>query len=610
MSFDHVSFLKTVTQRPGIYQMLDEAGAVLYVGKARNLRKRLASYFRASGLPAKTQALVARIAAIDVTVTESEIEALLLEQNLIKQNRPPFNILLRDDKSYPYILLTDKDPYPRLSFHRGAKNRPGSYFGPYPSGSAVRDSLAFLQKTFRVRQCEDSVFRNRSRPCLQYQIDRCTAPCVGLISEEDYQRDVRHTRMFLEGRNRALADELQSEMEAASEQLDFEAAAMLRDQLQSLRQIQAEQVIETGNNNCDVVACALEGDQSCVHILFIRRGRVLGSRSYYPKVPLATTPDEQLADFLPQFYLVNRHFDVPGEILISHEPEDVAVLADALSQQSNRKVRLTSRVRGNRARWLDLATRTAQLNLASRLALKNTQVQRFEALGRSLELDEPPQRLECFDVSHSHGEATVASCVVFDQGGPVKSDYRRFNIEDVTAGDDYAAMEQALRRRYTRLQRGEGKLPDVLFIDGGKGQLRRAQAVFDELGVNGVLLIGVAKGTARRPGMETLLLSNARNGGESEREIIVEPAALLLIQQIRDEAHRFAITGNQQRVARKRSQSLLEGIPGIGAKRRRELINHFGGARAVENATIAELARVPGISRKLAETIYSALHNE
>lgn len=610
MSFDHVSFLKTVTQRPGIYQMLDEAGAVLYVGKARNLRKRLASYFRASGLPIKTQALVARIAAIDVTVTESEIEALLLEQNLIKQNRPPFNILLRDDKSYPYILLTDKDPYPRLSFHRGAKNRPGSYFGPYPSGSAVRDSLAFLQKTFRVRQCEDSVFRNRSRPCLQYQIDRCTAPCVGLISEEDYQRDVRHTRMFLEGRNRALADELQSEMEAASEQLDFEAAAMLRDQLQSLRQIQAEQVIETGNNNCDVVACALEGDQSCVHILFIRRGRVLGSRSYYPKVPLATTPDEQLADFLPQFYLVNRHFDVPGEILISHEPEDVAVLADALSQQSNRKVRLTSRVRGNRARWLDLATRTAQLNLASRLALKNTQVQRFEALGRSLELDEPPQRLECFDVSHSHGEATVASCVVFDQGGPVKSDYRRFNIEDVTAGDDYAAMEQALRRRYTRLQRGEGKLPDVLFIDGGKGQLRRAQAVFDELGVNGVLLIGVAKGTARRPGMETLLLSNARNGGESEREIIVEPAALLLIQQIRDEAHRFAITGNQQRVARKRSQSLLEGIPGIGAKRRRELINHFGGARAVENATIAELARVPGISRKLAETIYSALHNE
>lgn len=610
MSFDHVAFLKTVTQRPGIYQMLDEAGAVLYVGKARNLRKRLASYFRASGLPIKTQALVARIAAIDVTVTESEIEALLLEQNLIKQNRPPFNILLRDDKSYPYILLTDKDPYPRLSFHRGAKNRPGSYFGPYPSGSAVRDSLAFLQKTFRVRQCEDSVFRNRSRPCLQYQIDRCTAPCVGLISEEDYQRDVRHTRMFLEGRNRALADELQSEMEAASEQLDFEAAAMLRDQLQSLRQIQAEQVIETGNNNCDVVACALEGDQSCVHILFIRRGRVLGSRSYYPKVPLATTPDEQLADFLPQFYLVNRHFDVPGEILISHEPEDVAVLADALSQQSNRKVRLTSRVRGNRARWLDLATRTAQLNLASRLALKNTQVQRFEALGRSLELDEPPQRLECFDVSHSHGEATVASCVVFDQGGPVKSDYRRFNIEDVTAGDDYAAMEQALRRRYTRLQRGEGKLPDVLFIDGGKGQLRRAQAVFDELGVNGVLLIGVAKGTARRPGMETLLLSNARNGGESEREIIVEPAALLLIQQIRDEAHRFAITGNQQRVARKRSQSLLEGIPGIGAKRRRELINHFGGARAVENATIAELARVPGISRKLAETIYSALHNE
>lgn len=607
MSFDHAAFLKTVTQRPGIYQMLDEAGAVLYVGKARNLRKRLASYFRSSGLPVKTQALVARIASIDVTVTESEIEALLLEQNLIKQSRPYFNILLRDDKSYPYILLSDKDTFPRLGFHRGSKSRPGSYFGPYPSGSAVRDSLAFLQKTFRVRQCEDSVFRNRSRPCLQYQIDRCTGPCVGLISKDDYDRDVRHTRMFLEGRNRALADELQQEMEAASGHLKFERAALLRDQLQSLRQIQAEQVIETGNNNCDVVACALEGDQSCVHILFIRRGRVLGSRSYYPKVPLATTPDEQLADFLPQFYLVNRHFDVPGEILLSHEPEDVDLLADALSQQSKRKVRLTSRVRGNRARWLDLASRTAQLNLASRLALKNNQLQRLEALGRSLDLDEPPQRLECFDVSHSHGEATVASCVVFDQGGPAKSDYRRFNIEDVAAGDDYAAMEQALRRRYTRLQRGEGKLPDILFIDGGKGQLRRAQAVLDELGVSGVILIGVAKGTARKAGLETILLSE---GGDGECEIIVEPAGLLLIQQIRDEAHRFAITGNQQRVARKRSQSLLEGIPGIGAKRRRELINHFGGARAVENATIAELARVPGISRKLAETIYSALHNE
>lgn len=606
MPFNHAAFLKTVTQRPGIYQMQDDDGEVLYVGKARNLRKRLASYFRSTGLSLKTQALVARIASIDVTVTESEIEALLLEQNLIKQSRPPFNILLRDDKSYPYILLTDKDPFPRIGFHRGAKNRPGSYFGPYPGGGAVRDSLAFLQKTFRVRQCDDSVFRNRSRPCLQYQIDRCTAPCVALISEEDYARDVRHTRMFLEGRSRTLLDELQREMSDAAERLDFETAALLRDQAQSLRQIQADQVIETGNNDCDVVACALEGDQSCVHILFIRRGRVLGSRSYYPKVPLAVTPEELLADFLPQFYLVNRSFDVPGEILISHAPEDVDLLADALSQQSDRKVRLSSRVRGNRARWLDLASRTAQLNLASRSAQKNNQLQRLESLAQSLGLDERRERMECFDVSHSHGEATVASCVVFDQGAPAKSDYRRFNIEDVEAGDDYAALEQALRRRYTRLQRGEGKLPDILLIDGGKGQLRRAQVVLDELGVNGVLLIGVAKGISRKAGQETLLLSE----GDKEREIVVEPAALLLIQQIRDEAHRFAITGNQQRVARKRSQSLLEGIPGIGAKRRRELINHFGGVRAVESATIAELARVPGISRKLAETIYSTLHNE
>lgn len=611
MPFDHQSFLKQLTQRPGIYQMLGEGGALLYVGKAKNLRKRVASYFRNTGLSPKTVALVSRIVDIEVTVTQTEVEALLLEQNLIKQNHPPFNILLRDDKSYPYIFLSDQDTYPRLAFHRGSKKKKGSYFGPFPSVQAVRESMNFLQKTFQVRQCEDSFFKNRSRPCLQYQIKRCTGPCVELVSPDAYQRDVRHTRMFLEGKSDKLIRELQQDMDAASEQLAFEKAAVLRDQLTALRKIQAEQVVESGRGCIDVLAAALEGDQGCIHALYIREGRILGSRSFYPKVPLAVDPAEVLDNFVPQYYLrEGARGDFPKEIVVNQQLADSALLMSAISTVAGKKVLLKHRGRSTRAKWTDLAERTAQQNLNSRMASKQNIMQRLEALQESLGLDERPERLECFDISHSSGEATVASCVVFDSNGPLKSDYRRLNIQDVTAGDDYAAMEQALTRRYTRLKKGEGKLPDILLIDGGKGQLRRAVAVLEELGIVGVQIVGVAKGKTRKAGFETLLLSQHIDGRDSEVELEVQASALLLIQQIRDEAHRFAITGHRQRRDQKRRTSTLEGIDGVGPKRRRELLRFFGGVKEVERASVAELMRVPGINKKVAEAIYSALHNE
>lgn len=605
MSFDPKVFLKTLTPRPGIYQMVGADGEVLYVGKAKNLRKRVGSYFRASGLAPKTAALVKRIARVDVTVTETELEALLLEQNLIKEYRPPFNILLRDDKSYPYIFFSDRDTWPRLAFHRGAKRKKGSYFGPFPSVHSVRESMSFLQKTFRVRQCEDSFFKNRSRPCLQYQIERCNAPCVGLISEENYQRDVRHTRMFLEGRNQPLMKELEADMDRASEKLAFEEAAQIRDQIIAMRQVQAEQIIESGNGHLDVIAAAMEGDEVCVHLLYIRHGRILGSRSFYPKAPLASGIEEIIGEFIPRHYLKSSvGLDIPREIALGVDLPDKGVLEEALSSAVQRKVAIRNVSRGTRKKWLELATRTAEQNLTGRMAASANTLKRYEKLQKTLALPEMPERLECFDISHSSGEATVASCVVFNREGPLKSDYRRFNIENITAGDDYAAMEQAIKRRYQRLQKGEGRLPDILFIDGGKGQLRIAQKVLEELNVIGVKLVGVAKGTTRKPGLETLILTTE----EGEQEIIPEQAGLLLIQQIRDEAHRFAITGHRQRRDRKRKRSPLEEVAGVGPKRRRELLRYFGGMAAVEKASTTDLMKVPSINRKVAEAIYSSLH--
>ena len=600
--------LQTLPNTPGVYQFYDALGVVIYVGKAKNLKKRVTSYFRKTGLTAKTAALVKRIVQVDVTVTETETEALILEHNLIKQYRPPFNILMRDDKSYPYIFLSDKDRWPRLALHRGPKKAKGTYFGPFPSVHAVRDSMGFLQKTFKVRQCEDVFFKNRSRPCLQYQIKRCTAPCVEFISTDDYASDVNLTRLYLDGKADKLLRQLEGDMEKASEELLFEKAADYRDQISALRQVQAQQMIEKGRGTIDVIAAAVSNGQACVHMLYVRQGRILGSRSYYPKTPLAELPSDLLEEFVPQLYLSGGgRPDLPKEILVNAQFEGSQLLTDALSERIGRNIEIRDKVRGFRAKWIELAQRTAEQNLAGKLASKQTLEQRFESLRETLNLDVTPERLECFDISHSSGEAVVASCVVFDNNsGALKSDYRRFNIEDITGGDDYAAMEQAIRRRYTRLMKGEGKLPDILLIDGGKGQIGVAKSVLSDLGVVGVMIIGVAKGTTRKPGMETLILADQNN------KVVARPqqAALHLIQQIRDEAHRFAITGHKARRDKKRRTSPLEGIPGVGPTRRRDLLRHFGGVVEVKKASVADLMKVANINKKVAEAIYNALYNE
>lgn len=605
-SFDSVRFLANITQQPGIYQMFAADGRILYIGKAKNLKSRLASYFRKTGLTPKTAALVAKIAHIEVTLTTSETEALILEQNLIKANRPPYNISLRDDKSYPYIFISSGEDFPRITFHRGAKKKTGHFYGPFPNSGAVKESLHFLQKTFRIRQCEDSVFKNRSRPCLQYQIKRCTAPCVGFISPEDYAQDLRHTQMFLSGNSDVLMTELADSMEQAAQALAYEKAAAYRDQIMALRSLQSQQVVEEGSGDVDIHAAVIQASAICVHVLFVRRGRILGSRSFFPQASLVETQAEVLEEFLPQFYLASSGREIPKEIIVAHELEEAALISAALQQAVGRQIVLSSKVRGYRAKWLQMATAAAQQNLISHLNSKKNAQDRILALQDALDLDEPPQRLECFDISHSSGELTLASCVVFDANGPLKSDYRRFNIDGITPGDDYAAMEQALQRRYTRLQKGEGKLPDILFIDGGKGQLSKAIAVLAELGVNGVKIIGVAKGTTRKAGFETLI------DADTGKEIVLssDAPALHLIQHIRDEAHRFAITGHRQRRDKKRKTSSLEGLPGIGAVKRRELLRHFGGLQEVQKASIGELAKVNGISQRLAEEIYAFFHNE
>ena len=606
MAFASKSFIDSLTQRSGTYQMMDSDGAVLYVGKAKNLKKRVSSYFRKSGISAKTSAFVKRISDIDITVTETETEALILEQNLIKKHRPAFNILMRDDKSYPYILLTDKDQWPRLSFHRGPKKQQGTYFGPYPSVNSVRESMSLLQRVFKVRQCEDSFFKNRSRPCLQYQINRCSGPCVDLATEEDYQTSVELTRKYLEGKSDEITKQLEQQMDRASDEMQYERAAEMRDQIKALRQVQAQQVIEKGRGIIDVIAASLERGQACIHILYIRQGRILGSRSFYPKIQLSETVEDLLSEFLPQIYL-NGHgrSDIPKEIITSNSFEGADALTKALEHLINRSVKIKHSVRGARAKWMELAARTANLNLQARLLSTQTVNQRFESLKDTLGFESTPERIECFDVSHSSGESTVASCVVFDSNGPVKNDYRKFNIKGVKANDDYAAMQQALERRYKRLVNGEGQMPDILLIDGGKGQLSVAKTALAELGVVGVTIIGVAKGTTRKAGFETLIFAETNH-------VITDPdqAALHLIQQIRDEAHRFAITGHKQQRDKKRRTSALEGIPGVGPKRRRDLLKHFGGIVEVKKASVADLMKVSNINKQVAESIYAELCEE
>ena len=602
--FEVKSFLRSLTHRPGVYRMLDARHKVIYVGKARDLKKRVSSYFHRSQTAAKTVAMMEQVARVEVTVANTEAEALILEYNLIKQHKPRFNVLLRDDKSYPYIYASTDHAFPRLKFHRGARKGKGRYFGPYPSTRAVRQTLNELQKLFLIRNCEDSFFSNRTRPCLQYQIKRCTAPCVGIVDEEQYRKDIDAAILFLEGRNRSVVNTFIRRMEQASEAQDYEQAARLRDQISRLKEIQAKQLVKrTDSKDLDILGFASNGAMHCVTVVFIRNGSVIGSRDHFPKLPGETDKNKLLNGFVSQYYLGR---DAPAEIVLDAEIEDAALLEQELTARMGHKVAIRNRVRGDRARWLQMARTNAEQGLGLKVASNATIRRQFAALGEVLGLEEPPQRLECFDISHSSGEATVASCVVFNTAGPMKSDYRRFNLSPDSAGDDYGAMSEALRRRYERVKKGEVPMPDVLFVDGGKGQLAEAMKVLDALELDWLTVVAVAKGRARRPGAERLF----RPGSDRPLQLPPDSPALLLIQQIRDEAHRFAITGHRQRRAKARRKSPLEHIPGLGPKRRRELLRQFGGLQGVVAAGIDDLAKVRGISRKLAETIYNELHVE
>jgi excinuclease ABC subunit C len=602
-AFDAGSFLRTLTSRPGVYRMLDVHGEILYVGKARNLKKRVSSYFRKSGLPPKTQVLMQQMASIEITVTHTEAEALILENNLIKTHRPRYNVLLRDDKSYPFIYLSSEDDYPRLALHRGARRRKGRYFGPYPSAGAVRETLHLLQKTFRVRQCEDSFFKNRSRPCLQYQIKRCTAPCVGLIDVAAYAEDVRHTVLFLDGKSSALNEELAGKMEAAAERLDYEAAAVYRDQIASIGRVQERQYVSGESGDLDILACVVSAGVACVQVFFIRHGVNLGNKLFFPRIPGGSESEDVLSAFVAQYYLEHP---VPAKLLTNTPLEDAALLAEVLSDRAGHKVTLQRGVRGEKARWLAMGVANAEQALAAHLGSQAGMQQRQRMLQEVLQLEEPLSRMECFDISHTQGEGTVASCVVFDAEGPRKSDYRRFNIKDVAPGDDYAAMEQALLRRYTRLKTEDARLPEVLFIDGGKGQVGVARRVLEELQIEETLIVGVSKGPERRPGLEILHIP----AQDRSLDLDASSPALHLIQQIRDEAHRFAITGHRQRRAKTRKASPLEGIPGVGPRRRQQLLKQFGGLQEVARAGVEDLRKVPGISHTLAQQIYDTFHGD
>ena len=599
--FDPKAFVASLPTRPGVYRMLDAAGQIIYVGKAGNLRARVTSYFRSDVVQPKVVALVRQIAAIEVTVTNSDTEALLLEFNLIKKHRPHYNVLLKDDKSFPYLYLTTQQKFPRLSFYRGSRRMPGRFFGPYPNSVAVRETLLQLQKLFKLRQCEDSYFANRSRPCLQYQIARCSGPCVGLIGEADYAADVAAVGRVLEGRNDEVARELGSRMEAAAAELAFEKAAALRDQLAALKTIQAQQIVSAGAElDCDVIAVAAGPGEYGIGVMFVRAGRNLGTTTYFAKAPFAE-PDEVTAAFLAQHYLAH---EAPAELVVGLPLAEVEPLAVALGERAGHKVTIHMASRGLKARWLQMTLDNASEALKMRLATQAGVDQQLREVGAALGMEQTPARIECFDISHTRGEATVASCVVFGSDGPLKADYRRFNLEGLAPGDDYGAMHQALSRRYRRVKAGEAKLPDVLLIDGGSGQLGQAAAVLAELGVQVPRVVGVAKGADRRPGQERLFLL----GSDLPLILPADSRALHLIQRVRDEAHRFAIAGHRARRAKSRQVSVLEDIPGLGPARRREILKQFGGLHGVLGAGIDDLARIRGIGRGLAEAIYARLH--
>lgn len=595
-------FLDNITTHPGVYQMLGVNNEVLYVGKAKNLKKRLKSYFSKSEKDSKTFALVKHIKDIQVTITHSEADALLLECNLIKKYQPHYNILFRDDKSYPYIVITDEKPYPCIDFYRGNKKTHGKYFGPYPSASSVRQTIHLIQKLFGLRLRKDRYSANRTRPCLQYQIGLCSGACAGLISKEDYAEDVLHAALFLQGKNEEVLVDLNKKMDAAAHHLKYETAAKLRDQIRKLRMVRAEQHVSKKHGDVDVIGFA----DICLQLLVIRGGRILGSRAYFPSIPKDATPEEIISSFITQHYLdPNRSDFLPKEIVIDIPLADRTLLMQVLSKTAHHKVNISHNVRSERKKWLEIALKSAKHSKTSFLLNSARMEERFDALQKELNIAEPISRIECFDISHTMGEATQASCVVFNKEGPLKSDYRRFNITGITGGDDTAAMQQVLMRRYERLKDEQSKWPDLILIDGGLPQLSAAQKIFRALNLSPNRLIGVAKGAARKPGLETLYLPD-----KSTIHLSHDSLALHLIQQIRDEAHRFAITGHRQKRAKKRRTSFLEDIPGIGAKRRRELLRYFGGIQAISRASLLELTKVPGISQSLAEKIFAAIHHE
>jgi excinuclease ABC subunit C len=599
-AFDPAAFAAGLTHRPGVYRMLDDCGQVIYVGKARDLKKRVSTYFSGRATDAKTMAMVKAVADIEVTVTRTEAEALLLEYNLIKEYRPRYNILLRDDKSYPYIRISTEKQFPRISFYRGARPKTGKIFGPYPNAAAVRSTVNLLQKLFQLRNCEDSYFRNRRRPCMQHQIQRCSAPCVGLITPDAYARDVEDAMLFVQGRGEAVIESIAARMEAASEAQRYELAAQYRDQLTKLQATQSEQIVARATADFDVVALARDGSSVCLTVLFFRGGRLLGSRNHFPQHAAGAEEADVMRAFVLQYYGGRQ---APPEILLDREVEEADALAEMFSAKSERRVRLSWRLRGDRARWVQMAATNAKHGAAQRSRSQESIASRLEAVRDALDLDNLPARIECFDISHTQGESTVASCVVFGSDGPLKSAYRRFNISGVEPGDDYAAMRQVLSRRFKREADPE-TLPDLVLIDGGKGQLAEAVRVFEENGHFGISLVGVAKGEGRKPGRERLFVPDRAN----PIRLNPDSAALHLIQQVRDEAHRFALAGHRGRRQKKARHSTLEDISGLGPKRRQALLRQFGGLQAIARAGVDDLLRVKGISRHLAENIYRRFH--
>lgn len=599
--FDHKAFLRSLTASPGVYQMYDAGGKLLYVGKARNLKKRLSSYFRKTGLSLRIHSMIQQVASIEVSLTHTETEALLLESNLIKSLKPRFNILMRDDKSYPYIRLTSNQDFPGLSLHRGSRKDRAEYFGPYPSAGAVRELLTLLQKTIPVRQCEEGFYRNRSRPCLQYQIKRCTAPCVGLISKQEYAKDIEQAVMFINGQKDTLSETLTRSMGEASARLEFELAAELRDRISRVRQVQTKQYVSGKQGDFDIIVQVQEEGVAAVGVMFIRGGRSLGTKVLFPRFGLEQGEDEMLSAFIGQFYMNKPPARL---ILLPVKLENADVLCAALTERAGYRVSITSVERGNKRRWLDSVRMNAIDALRRRLATESNYRDRLCKLTDALNLPETPERIECIDISHTRGEAAVASLVVFGDQGPLNSQFRRYNIEGITPGDDYAAIHQALSRRFRQMQDEGGKYPDLLLIDGGKGQLASACDALAELGINDVVMVGVAKGKERKAGWERLF----RPGEPIPVMLSPDSPALHLVQVIRDEAHRFAITGHRRRRAKARVTSTLEDIPGIGDKKRQALLKHFGGLQGVEKAGVDDLSRVSGINRKLAERIHACLH--